>query len=115
VAEDGTCPPGSFGPITFDGGGWVCLPECTNAAEICPEPESGDAVAECATNPFSSAEPCMDSSDCTVEGEMCGNAGGGQMACLLEPSHCILRCDDGQTCPDDMSCAAGPGICQYDP
>jgi hypothetical protein len=115
IDEAGDCPGGFFGPITFDGGGWGCLPPCAGDPPMCPDPGSGDAEAQCATNPLSSAEPCMDSTDCTVAGEMCGNIGGGQQGCLLPPSHCILRCDEGQTCPDDMTCGVGPGICQYAP
>jgi hypothetical protein len=115
VMEQGTCPAGFFGPITYDGNGWLCLPPCEGDPPMCPEPQTGDAPAECATSPLSSATPCDSDSDCTVDGEMCGNIGGGQRGCLLPPTHCILRCDEGQTCPDDMSCAAGPGICQYEP
>ncbi len=114
VDEAGTCPDGFFGPITFDGGGWACLPPCTGEPAMCPASGSGDAPAECATNPLSSAAPCTDSSDCTVESEMCGNVGGGAMGCLLPPSHCILRCSEGETCPAGQACAPGPGICQYE-
>lgn len=114
VDEAGMCPGGYFGPITFDGAGWLCLPPCEGEAPQCPDPQTGDAVAECATNPLSSAAPCADSTDCDVAGEMCGNIGGGQSGCLLPPSHCILRCDEGETCPDGLVCAAGPGICQYE-
>ena len=114
VDEAGMCPAGTFGPITYDGAGWLCLPPCAGDPPGCPDPLTGDAEPQCATNPMSSAAPCGDSTDCEVDGEMCGNIGGGQMGCLLPPSHCILRCDDGQTCPDGLSCAEGPGICEYE-
>jgi hypothetical protein len=114
VGELGMCPDGFLGPITFDGTGWGCIPAC-DAEGLCPEALTGDAPGECATNPQSSATPCMDSTDCEIEGEMCGNAGMDLMACLLPPSHCILRCDDGEACPDAMTCAAAIGICQYVP
>lgn len=114
VDQAGTCPPGTFGPITYDGDGWLCLPPCVGDPPSCPDPMTGDAEALCATNPMSSAAPCGDSNDCEVEGEMCGNIGGGNKGCLLPPSHCILRCDEGQTCPDGLTCAEGPGICEYE-
>ncbi|MEM7156827.1 MAG: hypothetical protein AAF799_28515 [Myxococcota bacterium] len=110
----GECPEGFWGPITFDMNGWVCIPACTmDDPPMCPSGLSGDAVGRCATNPLSSAAPCSEQEDCTEEGEGCGNIGGGQMGCLLPPSHCILRCDDGQTCPESMSCSPTAGICQY--
>lgn len=112
VAPDGTCPADAFGPITFDGTSWVCLPECGDGEPTCPPPATGSAMAACATNPFSSATPCSDSSECTEPMEMCGNAGNGQMGCLLPPSHCILQCDAGATCPDEMVCT-GAGVCAY--
>lgn len=113
VDEAGDCPDGFFGPITFDGTGWVCIPACTGDPPACPAGATGDAEASCATNPMSSVAPCMDAADCDVEGEMCGNIGGGQRACLLPPSHCILRCNEGQACPEGLSCADGVGVCQY--
>lgn len=113
VDEAGDCPDGFFGPITFDGTGWVCIPACTGDPPACPAGATGDAEAACSTNPMSSVDPCEDASDCDVDGEMCGNIGGGQRGCLLPPSHCILRCDDGQACPDGLSCAEGVGVCQY--
>jgi hypothetical protein len=114
VGELGMCPDGFLGPITFDGAGWGCIPACDPLGG-CPAAVTGDAVGECASNPASSATPCMDSSECEVEGEMCGNAGNGQRACLLPPSHCLLWCDDGQTCPDAMTCSPAIGVCQYVP
>ena len=116
VAEVGDCPEGFLGPITYDGDGWLCLPPCIDGdPPTCPEPMSGDAEAACATAPFSSATPCTDDTDCTVDGEKCGNVGMGQMGCLLPPTHCLLRCDEGQTCPDEMSCSPSAGLCQYTP
>jgi hypothetical protein len=113
VAPDGMCPEGAFGPITFDGDAWVCLPEC-GEDEQCPEGASGTAEAACATNPYSSAAPCEDSMDCTEPGEMCGNVGDEQKGCLLPPTHCILRCDAELLCPDEMTCSAA-GVCAYLP
>lgn len=110
----GECPEGFWGPITFDMMGWVCIPACTmDDPPMCPSGLSGDAEGRCATNPMSSSDPCTEQSDCTAEGEGCGNIGMGQMGCLLPPSHCILRCDGGQTCPESMSCSPTAGICQY--
>jgi hypothetical protein len=114
VDELGDCPDGFLGPITFDGTGWGCIPACNDAGE-CPAARSGDAPGECATNPLSSATPCTGSEPCEIDGEMCGNAGMKVMACLLPPSHCILRCENGETCPDTMTCTEGVGICQYIP
>jgi hypothetical protein len=113
VAGDGTCPPTTLGPITFDGDAWVCLPPC-DADDTCPPPSSGSAEAACASNPQSTGDPCETSDDCTVEGEMCGNIGNDQKGCLLPPSHCVLRCDPELACPDDMVCAT-VGICAYPP
>lgn len=113
VDEAGDCPDGFLGPITFDGAGWLCIPACSGDPPMCPAGASGDAEATCSTNPMSSAAPCDDSTDCEIDGEMCGNIGGGQRGCLLPPSHCILRCDDGQSCPDGLTCAEGVGVCQY--
>jgi len=112
VEPTGTCPPESFGPITFDGAAWVCIPECGEDS-TCPMAATGTAEPACATNPFSSAAPCETSTDCTVDGEMCGNIGGGQKGCLLPPSHCILRCDADE-CPQDMVCTLA-GVCAYPP
>ncbi|MEM9459316.1 MAG: hypothetical protein AAGF11_34370 [Myxococcota bacterium] len=110
----GECPEGFFGPITFDLTGWVCIPECeAGDPPLCPSGQSGSAQGRCATNPDSSAEPCSDDTDCQVAGERCGNVGMEQAGCLLEPSHCILRCDDGQDCPDSMTCSPTVGLCQY--
>lgn len=111
VEPDGTCPGGSFGPITFDGFAWICIPEC-GAMQACPDAASGSPEAACATNPYSSATACTTNTDCTVDGEMCGNAGSGMLACLLPPSHCILRCDDEHACPDEMICTP-PEVCAY--
>ena len=111
VAPDGTCPTATFGPITFEGSAWVCIPEC-DADSTCPQPETGTAEAACATNPQSSATPCSSDADCTIANEACGNAGGGERACLLPPSHCILRCDDTMTCPDGMLCTSA-SVCAY--
>ncbi|MEM7156659.1 MAG: hypothetical protein AAF799_27675 [Myxococcota bacterium] len=110
----GECPPGFHGPITFDMQGWVCIPACSgDGSPTCPSGFDGDARGRCATNPFSSAESCQDNSDCTVEGERCGNMGMGQRGCLLEPTHCILRCGDDRTCPESMTCSPTSKICQY--
>lgn len=112
----GECPEGFFGPITFDLTGWVCIPECeAGDPPMCPSGLSGNAEGRCATNPHSSAEPCSEDADCLMEGERCGNVGMDQAGCLLEPSHCILRCDDGQDCPDSMTCSPTVGLCQYVP
>ncbi len=113
IDELGTCPSGFLGPITFDGEGWGCIPAC-DADGMCPAASDG-TPGECATNPASSATPCMDWGDCTIEGEMCGNAGMNRMACLLPPSHCIVRCEDGAPCPEPMTCATSVGVCQYVP
>jgi hypothetical protein len=113
VAAEGMCPADFFGPITFDGGAWICIPEC-DAESMCPPAATGTAEAACATNPYSSASPCDASSDCTIEGEACGNIGGGQKGCLLAPSHCILRCDAELVCPDEMTCTVA-GVCGYSP
>lgn len=109
----GMCPPESFGPITFDGAAWICIPQC-GADDSCPAPTTGTADAACATNPYSSATPCVTSGDCTVDGEMCGNAGAGMQACLLPPTHCILRCDGEHACPDEMVCTIA-SVCAYPP
>ena len=111
----GECPPGFHGPITFDFEGWVCIPACSADDEepMCPSGLDGDARGRCATNPSSSAEPCQDNTDCTQPGERCGNIGGGERGCLLEPTHCILRCGDGKTCPESMTCSPTMNICQY--
>jgi hypothetical protein len=115
LGPNGACPLGYLGPITFDSSGWLCLPPCTGDPPTCPQPQTGDAEAQCATNPMSTADPCVDDSDCEVDGEFCGNIGNNERGCLLPPSHCILRCNEGQTCPDEMSCSPGAGICQYLP
>jgi hypothetical protein len=114
VTAEGSCPVGSFGPITFDGEAWICIPECMDAEPQCPAPSSGTAEAVCATNPFSSSDPCMDDADCTIEGEACGNIGSNQRGCLLAPSHCILRCDAESVCPTDMICTSAR-VCAYTP
>jgi hypothetical protein len=111
VDAEGFCPAGTFGPITFDGEAWVCLPEC-GADQTCPAPSSGDAEPACATNPFSSNAPCETDDECTEEGERCGLIGEAQMGCLLPPSHCILRCDAELTCPDEMVCTPA-SVCAY--
>jgi hypothetical protein len=113
VDMNGTCPGVSFGPITFEGSSWVCIPECGDGGS-CPVPATGTAEAACASAPLSSATPCATSADCTVDGEMCGNAGGGDMRCLLPPTHCILRCDAERVCPDAMVCTIA-GVCAYAP
>jgi hypothetical protein len=116
VDEVGECPDGFFGPITFDFEGWGCIPECTAGdPPTCPSGQSGTAQGSCATNPLSSAAPCAEDEDCTIEGERCGNVGMDQKGCLLPPSHCLLRCDAGETCPDAMNCSEVLGICQYLP
>jgi len=112
VAPDGLCPDGWFGPITFDGDAWACLPECGVDEPMCPLPVSGSAEAACATNPYSSGTPCSETSDCVEQGEMCGNIGDDQKGCLLPPTHCILRCDAEALCPDEMVCSAA-GVCAY--
>ncbi len=112
----GECPPGFFGPITYDLVGWVCIPGCSDDdPATCPSGLDGDAEGRCATNPLSSSEPCDQDTDCTAPGEHCGNIGMGQSGCLLPPSHCILRCDEGQACPEAMTCSPVAGICQYLP
>jgi hypothetical protein len=113
VDANGTCPDGTFGPITFDGSAWICIPECDEDS-MCPQAATGTAVAECATNPFSSGDPCESAADCTADGELCGNVGGGAKGCLLPPSHCIVKCDAETTCPDDMVCGSA-GVCAYPP
>lgn len=113
VDANGTCPDGTFGPITFDGAAWICIPECDEDS-MCPAAASGTATAECATNPFSSGDPCESATDCTVDGELCGNVGGGAKGCLLPPSHCIVKCDAEATCPDEMVCSDA-GVCAYPP
>jgi len=114
LGEAGECPPGFLGPITFDHIGWVCIPECTmDDPPMCPSGLDGDAEGRCASNPQSSASACSSDADCTVAGERCGNIGMNQTGCLLPPSHCILRCDEGQACPEAMDCSPSAGICQY--
>jgi hypothetical protein len=113
VEPAGTCPDGSFGPITFDGVAWICIPEC-GGMQACPDAATGSPEAACATNPYSSATACTTSAECTVDGEMCGNAGSGMLACLLPPTHCILRCDADHDCPDDMTCTLAK-VCAYPP
>jgi hypothetical protein len=114
VAGNGDCPDDSFGPITFDGDAWVCIPECGTAEPLCPSTSSGTAEPACASNPFSSAAPCEDNEDCSVDGEMCGNVGNGQRGCLLPPTHCILRCAATLQCPEHMICTLAQ-VCAYPP
>jgi hypothetical protein len=65
-------------------------------------------------NPNSSIAPCDTDDDCTVDGERCGAISSTERACLLDPSHCILRCIDDLVCPDEMTCSSN-SVCQYTP
>jgi hypothetical protein len=93
-------------------GGVVCAPKC-GANDMCPAAATGDAPAECLFNPGSSGMMCMKMGDmCPGEDEECVQTGGGGMACLAPPDHCVLLCTGGETCPDGMECFDDL-VCQY--
>lgn len=105
------CPDNTV-PASFVMGGIVCSPECTGVNNLCPEAESGTAAPACVFNPESSGAMCMMGEMCEDPEEMCQMTGGGGMACLKPSSHCVLLCNQGQTCPDGMMCF-GNLVCQY--
>jgi hypothetical protein len=101
----GDCPAGTLGVADPDQTLALCTPECDGFS--CPDPASGDATPTCGLSPSSSFDPCSTIDDCSGE-EQCIDD-----ACVIDPpTHCVLLCDQGQTCPDGMTCFPA-GVCAY--
>jgi hypothetical protein len=103
--EGGTCPqPDQVLVGTTSDDNAICIPPCDGMG-LCPSPATGNAAALCSFNPDASYADCMLDTDC-LGGELCLEG-----ICWLEPSHCLLFCDMGETCPDTMFCDLG--VCVY--
>ncbi|MBC8069720.1 MAG: hypothetical protein IAG13_15390 [Deltaproteobacteria bacterium] len=84
-----------------------CSPTC-GPDDACPPGATGNAEALCFFNPASSLFGCVSDIDCVDTGvaEVCMDG-----YCAMQPTQCVLVCDDTHLCPDDMSCLLG--ACVY--
>jgi hypothetical protein len=80
----------------------ACDPPCENGQEC--------VAGQCFGGDDSSGGGSDDAGGCPA-GETCQMTGGGGMACLGEPTHCVLPCAAG-ACPEPLECDAG-GACSY--
>lgn len=100
----GGCPVGTVGVgVGVEPANGVCLPACSDGQ--CPSGITGSATGVCGFNPNATYASCSDDTTCAM-GETCSNG-----YCMLPPSHCVLTCDVGWVCPDDMNCVSG--VCSY--
>lgn len=104
--------PENFQVASFVMGGAICAPKCSGPGKVCPSGDTGSALGQCLFNPDSSGLMCRMGDLCGDEKETCQMTGGGGMSCLEAPSHCVLLCNQGESCPAGMKCM-GNLVCQY--
>lgn len=111
-----------------DGGATTMADDDGMATTMAPGDDDGQTTAaDMCDPPCAAGEQCIagecfggdDTAGMTDDGmggcpagETCQATGGGGMACLGEPTHCVLPCAAG-ACPEPMACDAG-GACSYD-
>jgi hypothetical protein len=118
LCEDGRCVEacgGAWGTGSYD----YCLTEYGAIAtdEICgPDhicvywPDRTDQIGQAAC----ARQGCVDACDCPPPAAT-GNANVtcGDIASPMEVTDCYLSCENGETCPDGMSCTSN-GVCMTD-
>lgn len=121
TADDGGATMADDGGATMmaddDGMGTTMAPgddgDETTPVDMCDPPcEAGQmcVAGQCFGGMDDTAGMTDDGGGCPA-GETCQMTGAGTMACLGEPTHCVLPCAAG-ACPDPLVCDAG-GACSY--
>lgn len=103
--------PGDHAPVFTPGptgriDSTVCLPPC-GPGGTCPPGATGTATETCGVELPPSGFGCTDDAQCYAH-EICLLDG----TCGPPSLFCVLRCDQGQTCPDEMTCLPS-GDCLY--